>query len=180
MATALLLLVWFNGQAIASVGELVASFVFLVIIPAAAYPVSLAIPGLRKGGRETQRSLAFRFAGLGYAAAVMYGVVCHKSQGLNFIYLSYLFSVLLLAVVNHFSRTKASGHACSVISPAVIVCYYYKLFGAVIGAAVYAAVLWSSLVSKRHTVGEFLLGTVLCIAAVGLSALLVFVWRLPV
>ena len=31
--------------------ELIASFVFLVVIPVAAYPVSFAIPKLRKGGR---------------------------------------------------------------------------------------------------------------------------------
>lgn len=180
MATILILLVWFNGQTITSVHELIASFVFLVVIPVAAYPVSFAIPKLRKGGRTAQRNLAFWFAGFGYVAAVIYGITGHKSQGLNFIYLTYLLSVLLLAIVNRFSKTRASGHACSVIWPVIIGCYYYKGIGAVIGISIYAAVLWCSLKTKRHTVSEFLLGNFICIAAAGISALPVFVLKLPV
>ena len=179
MATVLILLVWFNGQSITSVHELIASFIFLVVVPVMAYPVSYLIPKIRKGGRKAQRNLAFWFAGFGYVAAVIYGIVGHKSQGLNFIYLTYLLSVLLLAVVNCFSKTRASGHACSVIWPVVIACYYYKLIGAVLGIAIYSAVFWCSLTTKRHTAGEFLLGTFTCIAAAGLSALSVFVLKLP-
>ena len=179
MATILILLVWFNGQAITSVHELITSFIFLVVIPVAAYPVSYLVPKIRKGGRTAQRNLAFWFAGFGYVAAVIYGIVGHKSQGLNFIYITYLLSVLLLAVVNRFSKTRASGHACSVIWPVIIACSYYKLIGAVIGIAIYAAVFWCSLVTKRHTADEFLLGTFICLAAAGLSALSVFVLKLP-
>lgn len=175
MATVLILLVWVNGQAITTVYELIASFIFLVVIPVAAYPVSYLVPKIRKGGRKAQRSLAFWFAGFGY----IYGIVGHKSQGLNFIYLTYLLSVLLLAVVNRFSKTRASGHACSAIWPVVIACYYYKLIGAVIGIAIYSAVFWCSLTTKRHTAGEFLLGTFTCIIAASISALLIFVLKLP-
>ena len=85
--TVLILLVWFNDQAITSVRELIASFALLVVVPVAAYPVSYMIPKIRKGGRKAQRSLAFWFAGFGYTAAVVYGMACHKSQGLNFIYI---------------------------------------------------------------------------------------------
>ena len=177
--TILILLVWLNGQAITSVRELIVSFAFLVLVPVAAYPVSYMLPKIRKGGRKAQRSLAFWFAGFGYTAAVIYGIACHKSQGLNFIYLTYLLSVLVLAVVNHFSKTRASGHACSAIWPVVIACYYYKLIGAVIGIAIYSAVFWCSLTTKRHTAGEFLLGTFTCIIAAGISALLIFVLKLP-
>lgn len=178
MAAVLMLLLWFNGQAIASEHELIASFIFLVMIPVAAYPVSYVIPKIRKGGRTAQRNLAFRFSGFGYAAAVIYGIVGHKSQELNFIYLTYLISVLLLTAVNRFSKTRASGHACSVIWPVIIACYYYKLIGAVIGMAIYSAVFWSSLTTKRHTAGEFLLGTLTCLIAAGISALLIFVLKL--
>lgn len=115
--TILILLVWFNGQVIASVQDLIASFVFLIFIPVRAYPVSYMIPNIRKGGRKAQRSLAFWFAGFGHITAVIYGIVCQKSPELNFIYLTYLFSVLVLTFVNRFSKTKASGHACSVIWP---------------------------------------------------------------
>lgn len=179
MATVLILLLWLNGQTITSVHELIASFVFLVVIPVSAYPVSFAIPKLRKRGRTAQRNLAFWFAGFGYVAAVIYGVAGHKSQGLNFIYLTYLISVLLLAVVNRFSKTRASGHACSVIWPVIIACYYYKLIGAIIGIAIYAAVFWCSLITKRHTASEFLFGTFTCIIAAGISALLIFALKLP-
>ena len=179
MATILILLIWFNGQEMASVRELIASFVFLVLVPVAAYPVCFVIPKLRAGGRRVQRSLAFRFSGLGYVAAVIYGIVFHKSPGLNFLYLTYLISVVLLAVINRFSKTRASGHACSVIWPVIIGSYYYKLIGAIAGILVYAAVLWCSLATKRHTVSEFLLGSLTCIIAAGVSALSIFVLKLP-
>lgn len=179
MATVLLLLVWFNGQTIMSVRELIASFIFLAIVPVTAYPVSFVIPKIRKCGRKAQRRLAFWFAGFGYAVAVIYGTAFHKSRGLNFIYLTYLLSLLLLAVFNRFSKAKASGHACSVISPVIIGCYYYKLIGAVVGVAFYFAVMWCSLTTKRHTAGEFLLGSSICILAAGLSALSIFVLKLP-
>lgn len=178
MTSVLILLVWFNDQIIQTVHELIASFVFLVVIPAAAYPVSFLIPRLRNGGRKTQRLLAFWFAGVGYSASVIYGLAGHKTQGLNFIYLTYLLSVLILAIVNHFSGTKASGHACSVIWPAISVGYYYGWIGIIIGVLVYAAVLWCSLKTKRHTAKEFLLGTFICLASAGISALLVFVLKL--
>ncbi len=179
MATVLLFLMWFNGTEIASVRELIVSLIFLVAVPIAAYPVSLMAPKIREGGRKAQRELAFWFSGFGYIAAVVYGVAFHKSQGLNFIFLTYLISVLLLAVVNRFSKVRASGHGCGVIWPVLIGCYYYKLIGAVVGIAIFAACFWSSVTTKRHTAAEFLLGALICIVSAGISALCVYSLNLP-
>lgn len=151
------------------------SIVFLAVLPAAAYPVSYIVPKIKALGRSGQRNLAFWFSGAGYLAAICYGLFFHKSKGLLFIYLTYLFSILFLAFVNKVLKKKASGHACSIIWPIIVACYYYTFIGAIIGGAFYATVCWSSVKLKRHTLGEFLLGTTICLLAAAVSAMIIFV-----
>lgn len=173
MAVILIALNAINNTAFTSTGDVIAAVFFLAFVPVAAYPVSLIIPKIRSGGRKAQRELAFRFSWMGYLGAVIYCIGFKKPAGQLFIYLTYLLSVFILTAVNKFSRVKASGHACSVIWPIITGGYFYKVPGFVIGGAVYAAVLWSSLRLKRHTAGEFLLGTLICIISAGLSALMI-------
>lgn len=178
MAALLILLVYINGSAFVSNWDWIGAVIYLVIIPVLAYPVSVLVPSLKKGGRKTQRDLAFIFSGVGYFAAIVHGIVFHKTKGLLFIYLTYFFSIIILSLVNRFSKTHASGHACSVIWPIVLGSYYYMPWGILIGALVYGIILWASLKTKRHTAPEFLLGTCVCLVSAAISALAIYLFHI--
>ena len=78
---------------------------------------------------------------------------------------AYLISLMLLVLFNNVIKIRASGHACSVTSPLFFATYYFGL-GALLPAAVlYATIFWASIVTKRHTVKEFLLGSAVCIVS---------------
>ena len=78
---------------------------------------------------------------------------------------AYLISLMLLVLFNKVIKIRASGHACSVTSPLFFATYYFGL-GALLPAAVlYATIFWASIVTKRHTVKEFLLGSAVCIVS---------------
>lgn len=180
MAAILIVLVSINGEIYKTALDIVVAVLFLVITPVAAYPVSYIVPKFREGGRKTQRKLAFWFAGFGYLAAVIYSIAMHRPSGMIFIFLTYFISILTLSAVNKFTKTKASGHACSVIWPVITGIWYYRLPALIVGGLIYAAILWSSIKLKRHTAGEFIYGTLVCIFSAGLSALTVFVFHFPI
>ena len=43
--------------------------------------------------------------------------------------------------------------------------FFLGLWGVVVGAVCWVAILWASLVMKRHTFKEFLLGTLTCLVS---------------
>jgi hypothetical protein len=81
------------------------------------------------------------------------------------IYAGYLFSVVIILVSNKVFKVRVSGHACSVSGPLVFSGYFLGSWGIAVGAVCWVAILWASLVMKRHTVKEFLLGTLTCLVA---------------
>ena len=142
---------------------------FLTILPALAYPLSGLIPRVRKAGRDGQRNLAFILSGIGYVCGFLYGLFgpCSKKELL--IYGIYLISVILLLLFNKLLKIKASGHACSVTGPLVLACWFLGSSGTVVSLFVGAAIFWSSMKLKRHTMKELTLGSLLCVTAMILS-----------
>ncbi len=147
-----------------SVLSLVLSFVFLAVIPVLAYPVSFAIPALRKKGREGQRNLSFAFTVVGYVAGAVFSFFFGTSP-LIFLFAVYLLSVLGLLVCNRILRFRASGHAASITGPILLSAWFLGWIPVVIGIVLWGLVFWSSLCTRRHTVPEFLVGTLVAIAA---------------
>ena len=145
--------------------EMTASLLGLTILPMLAYPVSFAVPSIRKKGREGQRSLAMYFSTVGYVAVFVYGLVASVGTGLMHIYAGYLFSVVIILVSNKVFKVRVSGHACSVSGPLVYSGYFLGIWGIIVGAACWGVILWASLVMKRHTFKEFLLGTLTCLVS---------------
>ncbi len=145
--------------------EMTASLLGLTILPMLAYPVAFAIPSIRKKGREGQRSLAMYFSTVGYVAVFVYGLVASVGTGLMHIYAGYLFSVVIILISNKVFKVRVSGHACSVSGPLVYSGYFLGIWGIIVGAACWGAILWASLVMKRHTFKEFLLGTLTCLVS---------------
>ena len=143
--------------------EFAVSLAGLTILPILAYPVSMVIPAIRKKGREGQRSLAMYFSAIGYVGVFVYGLAAHVGTGLMHIYAGYLFSVVIILVGNKVFKVRISGHACSVSGPLVYSGYFLGFGGIIVGAVCWVAILWASLVMKRHTLREFLFGTLTCL-----------------
>lgn len=141
------------------------SLFFLAIVPIMAYPIAAAVKPLREKGREGQRNTAFVMSLLGYTGAGVYGALSELDGRVLFIYGTYFFSVVLLLVCNKLLKRRASGHACSVVGPMILIMYFVGGWAVPICLGTYAASFWGSVSLKRHTVREYLLGTLCCILA---------------
>lgn len=159
----LVLLFTLRDDVFANVTEMVVSLLGLTVFPVLAYPLSFMIPALRKKGREGQRSLAMYLSTMGYVAVFIYGLIARVGTGLMHIYAGYLFSVVIILIGNKVFKVRISGHACSVSGPTVYSAYFLGIWGIIVGVFCWAAILWASLVMKRHTFKEFILGTLTCL-----------------
>lgn len=153
----------------ASLSEMIVSIALLAVLPILAYPLSVMIPAIHKKGRDGQRSLAMYLSALGYIAVFVYGLIASVGDPLMLIYSAYLLSVLINLVLNKLCHVRASGHACSVTGPLVFTAYFLGMWGIIVGAVLWGVILWASLLMKRHTVKEFLLGTATCLVAFAVS-----------
>ena len=159
----LALLLFLREDIFASFGEFLVSLAGLTVLPILAYPMSVMIPTLRRKGREGQRSLAMYFSTAGYIGVFVYGLVAHVGTDLMHIYAGYLFSVIIILVGNKVFKVRISGHACSVSGPLVYSGYFLGILGILVGTVGWGLILWASLVMKRHTLREFIFGTVTCL-----------------
>lgn len=176
MVTYLLALLFFFREGVfANTGEFIAALTFLAIIPALAYPIAAIVPKLRAGGRPTQRKAAFVASVIGYVGGFIYGVAARISKPVLTILSAYLISLLMLVLFNKVIKIRASGHACSVTSPIFFATYYFGWAAFVPAMALYAAIFWASLATKRHTVREFLLGTVVCVISATIAVIVLAV-----
>jgi hypothetical protein len=137
---------------------------FIVIVPILAYPMQRFTPRYKTRGRQGQRELAFVLAAAGYIGGVVFSLATKATVMAHVIYWTYFISVLLLTLFNRLTPWRASGHACGVAGPIALALY-------LIGARalplllVFAAVIWSSVVLKRHTAAELVLGGLCSVTA---------------
>ena len=165
----LLLLFLFRKDHFGSPVNMIVSACLLAVLPLLAYPVSMMVPAIRKKGREGQRSLAMYFSAVGYLAVFVFGLIARVGDGLMHIYAGYLFSVVIILITNKLLHIRVSGHACAVTGPLVYTAYYLGWWGIAVGAVLWGIILWASLTTKRHTVKEFLLGTLTCLLSFGIA-----------
>lgn len=144
--------------------QIVLAFLFLAVFPVLSYPVCYLVPRLRKKGRDAQRNVAFIFTGIGYVAGWIWAMFLSSALHQKFIYSVYFFSFLLLAIANIF-HVKSSAHACSCTGPIILCALYLGIAAIIIGVLFYALIFWASIKTKRHTVKQFLLGTLTCFVA---------------
>ncbi len=153
--------------------EMVVSLLCLSIFPVLAYPLSVIIPALKRKGRDGQRSLAMYISGVSYLAVFIYGFAAGVGNDLKLVYTGYFMSVVILLVANKVFHVRASGHACSVSGPLVYTAYFLGIGGIIVGVVLWGVILWASLAMKRHTLTEFILGTLTCLVSFG-TALIFF------
>ena len=149
-------------------GQLALSILFLVVLPVLGYPLQPFIPGFKNGGREAQRKLAIITALIGYISGIVYAAICNVPDVLMVVYLTYLISGVAVAAFSKLTHIKASGHACGVMGPIAVAIYYISPW-ALIGLVVYALAFISSVRMKRHTVAEFIIGSVIPVVALAIS-----------
>ena len=146
------------------------SVLFLVVLPLLAYPLQPLIKPFKHKGREGQRTLALIFAVAGYCLGCLFAAVLGAPQDVWFIFLSYMLSGSLVALFNKVFHFKASGHACGVTGPFMLLVYFGQPIG-YIGFAVLVMVWLVSVTMKRHTTAQIIVGALIPFAALGILLL---------
>lgn len=172
MALSLALIVYFGSPGIfTDRTELLATILFLSVVPVLAYPISYLVPSLKKRGRKGQRNFAFFMSAISYPLLALYAVITSGGKGFSLIAWTYLLSFVILLLMNKVLKLKASGHASSVAGPIALICYFIGWKAILFGVALYALVFWASLTTKRHTAKELIWGSLASIIAFLLSLL---------
>ena len=154
----LILLYFFEDNAVPTALDLVFSLFFLAFVPILAYPLQLTVPAFRPGGQKMMRRLAFILSILGYSAALTVSLVRGAVPNLVYIDAVYLCSVAVLTALNLATPWHASGHACSIVGPIALLGCFMGWGALAVGVVAVALSLWSSVYLGRHTVREYVLG----------------------
>lgn len=134
-----------------------ATIFFLAGFPMLAYPMQPLFKKFRDGGRESQRKLAMLFSVTGYIGGLIFAIATDATQNVLIIYIAYLISGSLVALTNKVLHFKASGHACGVAGPFMLLVYFGQPIG-YLGFGVLAITWLASLYMKRHTWSQLLAG----------------------
>lgn len=170
MALAMLLILYFRDPAfLGSTLHFALAVVFLVVFPLLAYPLQRFSPKYKDKGREGQRALAFVFAVAGYVLGCLAALILPTPANVLIIYVSYLLSGVIAIAMNRLLHFKASGHACGIVGPFLLLVYFGSAVG-YIGFAVLAAAWAASIYMKRHTHAQLVAGGLIPFAALGLVA----------
>lgn len=146
---------------------------FLTVLPILAYPLQKFMPGYRNEGREGQRNLAMAFAVGGYILGCAVTLFLNAPSSMWIIYLEYLCSGILIALVNKVFHFKASGHACGVAGPVALL-FFFGVPVLFPGIVFLALTWWASLYIKRHTIAQLAGG---CAIPVLVLFMLHFIFR---
>lgn len=172
MALVLLLILYFNSPlTFGNTAIFLMTVFFLVVLPLLAYPLQPFVKKYKDKGREGQRTLAMIFCVAGYIIGLGSAIVVGAPTGVLVIYLAYMISGLFVALINKVLHFKASGHACGVTGPFILLVYFGQEIG-YLGAVVLAFAWLASLYMKRHTWPQLLVGASIPFAALGIILLM--------
>lgn len=132
---------------------------FLSLLPLLAYPMQPLISSFRDKGRDGQRYLAMIFALIGYLLNCILNSCTHASKELQLIGWVYFLSGVTILLLNRLCGLRASGHAAGVgaVVALLTVLGYPKTLVATI--PLLCLVCWASIATKRHTLPQFIGGT---------------------
>ncbi len=152
------------------IGAYLMSLLFLCVLPIAGYPLQPIMPYFKNKGREGQRNLALLMALVGYVGGLIYCAAGQVPDTLVFIFVSYLFSGLGVVILNKVFKVRASGHACGICGPMMLMMRLVSPW-ALLGLSLLVFVGYTSVLMKRHTAKEFMLGALIPVVVVLLSFL---------
>ncbi len=151
-----------------SILHMLGGLVFLCVLPILAYPLQKYIPHFKDKGREGQRSLAMIFSAVGYLLGTLVAFIIGAPAELKIIYLEYLLCGIAMLVLNKAFKLKASGHACGIVGPILLMIYFKMYIPAAVGALLIVPVYVSSLKTKRHTALQLIGGSLIPLVALGI------------
>jgi len=137
--------------------DFAATIFFLTGLPLLAYPLQPLFKKFKDNGREGQRKLAMVFAVAGYIGGLIFAIATGATKDVLLIYVAYLISGSLVALTNKVLHFRASGHACGVAGPFLLLVYFGQPIG-YLGIGVLAITWLASLYMKRHTWLQLLAG----------------------
>ena len=146
-----------------SVWHLFGALFFLSILPTLAYPMQGCFKKYKDAGREGQRSLAMIFSFVGYLLGTVTAFVFSAPTELKIIYLEYLLCGIGMLLLNKVFKRKASGHACGIVGPVILLLYFGAYIPAIVGTALVLPVYIASVRTRQHTLPQLIGGS--CIPA---------------
>ena len=165
----LLLLYFLRRDCYQGLWQLILSLILLVALPLSAYPLQKWIRHYRDRGREGQRSLAMIFSVAGYLFGIVSVYLFPSTPEIKLVFWEYLLCGIAQLLCNKLLHIKASGHACGIVGPVLLAAYFGMYIPACIGALLIVPVYVSSVKTKRHTLGQLIVGSlipVVCLACI--------------
>ena len=135
------------------------TFVFLCVLPLAAYPLQKYIPHFKNKGRDGQRTLAMLFAVAGYIFCLVANAFARATADMWLICLEYFLSGLLILIFNKVLHIKLSAHGCGSAGPIFLLLYFGLYIPAALMAFVTILAYWASVKAKHHTVPQLVGGS---------------------
>lgn len=136
---------------------------YLSVLPVLAYPISAAIPALRRKGRDGQRNLAIVLSICGYLGGFLTALLLDGTPTECVLFGTYLCSGTLLALCTVF-HFKASGHACGCSGPNAMLSLFVSPWF-MLGYLLLTPIFWASRKLGRHSVPQLLVGTAIPVLA---------------
>lgn len=167
LASAMLVILYCSfGKEFASLAEVLMGILCLSIVPVCVYPIA-GLEKNRSDTRENQRRIAFILNLAGYLIALVIGITMKYPKMLVSIFWAYLIAVLILTFVNKETHLRASGHAASCVLPYLVLSYWMGGWSVLLCICLYGIEFWASVELKRHTIQEFLIGSLAAVGAFG-------------
>ena len=171
-AAALLIIIYASHpDYFGSIWHLAGGLIFLCALPTLAYPMQKYIPKYKDRGREGQRTLAMIFSFAGYLFGTLTAFVFAAPAELKVIYLEYLFCGIGILLFNKVIKIKASGHACGIVGPVILLVYFGAYIPALVGATLVFPVYISSVKTKQHTPSQLVCGSIIPAVVLAIIAL---------
>lgn len=144
---------------------------FLALFPTTSYLICFAVPSLKEKGRETQRTVSVWFSLFSYLIGCGIFLAAHRPDAELWVMLTYVFSGFLISLFSFLCKTNASGHACGMSGPAMMLSAQVSP----VFLLLYLLLIpvWrSSLELKRHTSAQLALGTLCPVAAMMIARMI--------
>ena len=144
-----------------SIWILIAGIFCLTVLPILAYPLQRFIPPFKNKGRDGQRKLAIIFSFVGYLLGTLIVFVFNAPIEAKMLFVEYLLCGISIFVSDKVFKFKASGHACGIVGPIAMLVYLGLYIPAAVGVLLSVPVFISSVKTKRHTVSQLIVGSLI-------------------
>ena len=144
-----------------SIWHLIGALCLVALLPTLAYPLQRFISKFKDKGRDGQRTLAMIFSFAGYLLGVAVAFIFAAPVELKMIYLEYLLCGIGIILFNKVLKIKASGHACGIVGPIIMLAYLGMYIPAIIETLFVVPVYVSSVRTKQHTVSQLIVGSII-------------------